>query len=122
MHQFFRDDIEVSLYRTLLPVSKAQQNDETAASAPPSNPLPPWVSLTNISDYQDWQLQIKLHVLQDTRPDKVLAAQEQLSALAKELKVIFEFEVLDRHLLDTRVPLIVKDLPAPLPQVVKSGL
>ena len=66
-------------------------------------------------------VQIKIHVLQDNKPDEVRKAQEQLVALKNELEGVFQFEVIERQFLDTRVPLAVQSAPAPLPQVVRAG-
>ena len=117
-YQFFRDDIEICLHRFLLPVPRDQQQGPPSG---PSNPLPPWDALTNVDELCQWMVQIKIHVLQDNKPDEVRKAQEQLVALKNELEGVFQFEVIERQFLDTRVPLAVQSAPAPLPQVVKAG-
>ena len=116
-YQFFRDDLEICLSRLLLPVPQGQ--DEPYAG--PSNPLPSWETITNVDELQQWMLVVKLHVLQDNKPDEVRKAQEQLAALKSELEGVFQFEVIERQFLDTRVPLTVQANPAPLPQVVRAG-
>lgn len=89
--------------------------------AEPMNPLPPWEVFNNVDNLNQWMLVVKTHVLQDNKPDEVRKAQEQLVALKNELEGVFQFEVIERQFLDTRVPLAVQSLPAPLPQVVKAG-
>lgn len=113
---FFRDDIEICLRRLLHPVPLGQKDPAT-----PSNPLPPWDSIANVDELDQWMLEVKLHVLQDNKPDEVRKAQEELVAMKTELEGVFQFEVIERQFLDTRVPLEVQATPAPLPQVVRAG-
>ncbi|SPO05594.1 uncharacterized protein DNG_08281 [Cephalotrichum gorgonifer] len=101
-YSFFRDDIEICLHRYLLPRPQGQPPSNATA---PTNPLPPWDSVTNVDDLQHWMLVVKLHVLQDNKPDEVRKAQEQLVALKNELDGVFQFEVIDRQFFDSRVPL-----------------
>lgn len=112
---FFRDDIEICLHRLMLTGPRDQQQPS------PANPLPPWDNLTNVDDLQQWMLQIKLHVLEDNKPDEVRKAHEELSALKAELEGVFQFETIDRLFFDSRVPLQAHGLPAPLPQVLRAG-
>lgn len=95
-----------------------QQKDE---SAEPSNPLPPWEAFDNVDDLDQWMVVVKTHVLEDNKPDEVRKAQEQLVALKNELEGVFQFEVIERQFLDTRVPLEVQSKLPPLPQVLKAG-
>lgn len=74
-----------------------------------------------MDDMEQWMVAIKTHVLQDNKPDEVRKAQEQLVAMKNELEGVFQFEVIERQFLDTRVPLAVQSAMAPLPQVQKAG-
>ena len=116
-YQFFRDDIEICLNQFLLPAFQGQSGPSMGAS----NPLPPWESLSPTDGLRYWILTVKLHVLQDNKPDEVRKAQERLVALKNELEGVFQFVVMERQSQDTRVPLEVQAAPAPLPQVVRAG-
>jgi len=116
-YQFFRDEVEFSLHS----YSYTQPLPQHPAAIHPANPLPPWDSLVNVDDTHHWMLQVKLHVIQDNKPDEVRKAQEQLIGIKKELEGIFLFEVVDRGYYDSRVPLEVQSVPAPLPQVVRAS-
>ena len=111
---FFRDDVEFTLHRHSYP------QHPSVSPTIPANPLPPWSGIVDVDDMHHWLLQVKMHVIQDNKPDEVRKAQEQLLAIKKELDGIFQFEVVDRQVYDSRVPLQAQGAPAPLPQVVRA--
>lgn len=71
--------------------------------ASPLQSLPSWDAFTPLDMQQRWFLQVKVHVLQDNKPDEIRKAQDQLLAIRAELDGVFDFKAIDRKVHDTRV-------------------
>ncbi|EEY16848.1 conserved hypothetical protein [Verticillium alfalfae VaMs.102] len=67
-----------------------------------------------------WIFLVKVHVLQDNKPDEILKAHEQLANIRRDLEGVFEFKTFDRRIHDTRVAVEMRNAPAPLPQVIRA--
>ena len=123
MYRFFRDEIEFCLTRQYLvrPI-----NDYTPLAtgrtqeAEPMRNLPAWGSLAPLDMQRRWVLQVKVHVLQDNKPDEIRKAQDQLLAVRTELEGVFDFKTMDRKVYDTRVAMQQQGIQA-LPQKVIVG-
>lgn len=107
MLRFFRDELEFTLTRHYFthPISAYQPLATKSQPTVPLSTLPAWEDLTPMDSQRRWVLQIKTHVLQDTRPDEVRRGQEALLAVMEELSGVFEFKVIDRKVHDTRAVL-----------------
>ncbi|KAI1076364.1 mediator complex, subunit Med18 [Whalleya microplaca] len=66
--------------------------------------LPAWTDLRPLDPAQKWVLNVKLNVPDDSQPEKVKKAHEELLAVKAELEKVFEFKVIDRRVFDTRIP------------------
>ena len=86
----------------------------------PLSTLPSWESITPVDMQDRWFLQVKVHVLQDNKPEEVRKAQDQLLSLRNELGGVFDFKTIDRKAHDTRVALPQQGIQA-LPQKVTLG-
>ncbi|KAI1106335.1 mediator complex, subunit Med18 [Jackrogersella minutella] len=64
--------------------------------------LPPFTALRPVDSAQKWVLNIKMNV-DESQPDKVKKATEELLAVKAELDKIFNFKTLDRRVFDTRI-------------------
>ncbi|KAI1136776.1 mediator complex, subunit Med18 [Hypoxylon sp. FL0543] len=72
----------------------------------PSGPvasLPAFADLRPLDPAQKWVLNVKLNVLDDSQPDKVKKAMEELLNVKAELDKIFDFRAIDRRVFDTRI-------------------
>ncbi|KAI5863546.1 mediator complex, subunit Med18 [Durotheca rogersii] len=69
----------------------------------PAASLPAWADLRPVDPAQKWVLNVKLNVFDDTQPDKVKKALEELLAIRAELAGVFDFRPIDRRVFDTRI-------------------
>ncbi|KAI0181567.1 mediator complex, subunit Med18 [Hypoxylon sp. FL1284] len=69
----------------------------------PITTLPPWGDLRPLDPAQKWVLNVKLNVPDDSQPEKVKKAHEELLAVKAELDRLFEFRPVDRRVFDTRI-------------------
>ncbi|KAI1375995.1 mediator complex, subunit Med18 [Hypoxylon crocopeplum] len=69
----------------------------------PVTTLPAWTDLRPLDPAQKWVLNVKLNVLDDSQPEKVKKANEELLGVKAELDKIFDFKVVDRRVFDTRI-------------------
>ncbi|KAG7116465.1 hypothetical protein HYQ44_007084 [Verticillium longisporum] len=111
--QFYRDDAEFCLFRhyQLPPTPDGTPLARVGAwetGFTPSDPARRWIFL------------VKVHVLQDNKPDEILKAHEQLANIRRDLEGVFEFKTFDRRIHDTRVAVEMRNAPAPLPQVIRA--
>ena len=124
VYRFHRDDVEFCLWRQRIirPLEDYVPYGTRAGGEQPRPmlKLPEWESTTPVDLQNRWILQVKLHVLQDNKPDEIKKAQDQLLALRTELDGVFEFRNLDRKVFDTRVALQQQGIQA-LPQKVTLG-
>jgi mediator of RNA polymerase II transcription subunit 18 len=118
MLRFFRDELEFTLTRHYLtqPITAYQPLANKKQQTTPLSTLPAWEDLTPMDSQRRWVLQVKTHVLQDTRPDEVRRGQEALLAVLSELEGVFEFQVIDRKVHDTRAVLPQARVEPPRPQ------
>jgi len=65
--------------------------------------MPAWDSLTPIDGQDRWILVVKVHVVEDNKPDELQKAQETLNGIKRELGSAFDFKSFDRKVHDTRV-------------------
>jgi len=116
-YSFFRDNIEYTLTRYL-------QLPPGATSGTGPLPLPAWDALTPVDPAGKWVLWVRTHVVEDTTPEKMHRALDELVAVRDgELHGVFDFKVLDRRAYDTRVSQVpISTTPVPLPQTVRAGI
>ncbi|ORY64501.1 mediator complex, subunit Med18 [Pseudomassariella vexata] len=96
-YTYVRETIEFSLNRYYyLPSSSLEQSA-------PSPTLPPWSDLRPLDPSRKWTLHVKLNVIEDTQPEKMRKAAEELMNVKGELDQLFDFKVLDRRIFDTRI-------------------
>ncbi|KAI2632125.1 mediator complex, subunit Med18 [Hypoxylon sp. NC1633] len=69
----------------------------------PVTTLPAWADLRPIDPAQKWVLNVKLNVLEDSQPEKVRKANEELLGVKMELDKLFDFKHIDRRVFDTRI-------------------
>ncbi|KAI0837231.1 mediator complex, subunit Med18 [Hypoxylon sp. FL0890] len=65
--------------------------------------LPAFADLRPLDPAQKWVLNVKLNVLDDSQPDKIKKAMEELLNVKAELDKIFDFKPIDRRVFDTRI-------------------
>lgn len=65
--------------------------------------MPSWAELRPFDSAQKWVLNVKLNVPDDSQPEKVKDANEELLAVKAELDKLFEFQAIDRKVFDTRI-------------------
>lgn len=65
--------------------------------------LPAFEDLRPVDPAQKWVLNVKLNVPDDSQPDKVKKAMEELLNVKAELDKIFDFQPIDRRVFDTRI-------------------
>ncbi|KAI1780927.1 mediator complex, subunit Med18 [Hypoxylon cercidicola] len=75
----------------------------TGSPGRPITSLPPWADLKPLDPAQKWVLNVKLNVPDDSQPEKVKKAHEELLAVKAELDRLFEFKAIDRRVFDTRI-------------------
>jgi mediator of RNA polymerase II transcription subunit 18 len=122
-YRFFREDVEFCLSRQLFmrPLTDyARVDPNSAAPSSPVERLPAWESLTAVDLQDRWALQVKAHVVQDTKPDEIKKAQDQLMSIRGELDGVFDFRPVDRKVYDTRIALQAQGIQA-LPQKMTLG-
>ncbi|OTB03471.1 hypothetical protein M426DRAFT_178372 [Hypoxylon sp. CI-4A] len=94
-YAFVRENVEFVFsryYRINL-----EENNSPAAT------LPAWADLRPVDPARKWVLNVKLNVLDDSQPDKVRKANEEILAVKAELDKLFDFKVIDRKAFDTRI-------------------
>ncbi|KAG5972834.1 hypothetical protein E4U55_000715 [Claviceps digitariae] len=105
-HRFFRDDVEFCLTRHYFVKGIAHYSSlESRGDQPPSplNVLPAWDAVTPVDKQNRWILLVKVHVLQDNKPDEIRKSQDQLMSIRGELEGAFDFKAIDRKVHDTRI-------------------
>ncbi|KAK7431831.1 hypothetical protein QQZ08_001449 [Neonectria magnoliae] len=122
VYRFFREEIEFCLVRDyfLKPIEYYVPLEARGQPASPVESLPAWESLTPIDSQKRWFLLVKVHVLQDNKPDEIRKAQDQLLAVRGELEGVFDFRSIDRKVHDTRIAQQQQGIQA-LPQKVILG-
>ncbi|KAI1485648.1 mediator complex, subunit Med18 [Biscogniauxia mediterranea] len=76
--------------------------------------LPAWKDLRPADPAQKWVLNVKLNVPDDSQPEKIRKANDELMAVKAELEKLFDFKIIDRRVFDTRItPPKVVTMPAP---------
>ncbi|KAI5925962.1 mediator complex, subunit Med18 [Camillea tinctor] len=76
--------------------------------------LPAWEDLRPADPAQKWVLTVRLNVYDDSQPEKIQKANEELLVVQTELEKLFEFKVIDRRVFDTRItPPKSVTMPAP---------
>ncbi|KYK54291.1 uncharacterized protein DCS_06248 [Drechmeria coniospora] len=123
VYRFFRDDVEFCFTRQffLKPIEEyTPLEGRQQAQAKPLATLPSWDALTPVDMQNRWMLQVKVHVLQDNKPDEIRKAQEQLVSIRGELDGVFDFKAIDRRVHDTRVAMQQQGIQE-LPQKVMLG-
>ncbi|KAI1438947.1 mediator complex, subunit Med18 [Xylaria sp. CBS 124048] len=94
-YSFNKGDLEIVLSRYYyLPESRGR----------PIQPLPAWKDLRPVDQSQKWILNIKLNVAEDSQPEKLAKANEELMRNKAEFDKLFYFKVIDRRAFDTRIP------------------
>lgn len=84
------------------------------------NQLPAWDSLAPIDGQDRWILLVKVHVVEDNKPDELQKAQESLNGIKIDLGSAFDFKSVDRKVHDTRIVQRQAGIQA-LPQRVTVG-
>ncbi|KAI0013161.1 mediator complex, subunit Med18 [Xylariaceae sp. FL0662B] len=93
-YSFVRENVEFVFSRYYhLPASPGR----------PATALPPWKDLRPLDPARKWVLNVKLNVPDDSQPEKVKKANEELLAVKAELEKLFDFKVIDRRVFDTRI-------------------
>ncbi|KAI3323896.1 mediator complex, subunit Med18 [Xylariaceae sp. AK1471] len=94
-YSFNRGDLEIVLSRYYhLPKSEPGR---------PVQKLPAWVDLRPADPAQKWVLNVKLNVSEDSQPEKLAKANEELMRNKVEFEKLFDFKVVDRRVFDTRI-------------------
>ncbi|PHH71091.1 hypothetical protein CDD82_6758 [Ophiocordyceps australis] len=121
-YRFFREETQFCLMRQyfLGPITNYTPLESRQHQSEPLEKLPSWESLTPVDMQNRWILHVKVHVLQDSKPDQLRKAQDQLTALKAELEGAFELKAIDRKAHDTRVALQPQGVQA-LPNKVILG-
>lgn len=122
-HRFFRDDIEFCLTRHYFVQGIAHYTSlESRGDQQPSplSTLPAWDALTPVDMQNRWILLVKVHVLQDNKPDEIRKSQDLLMSIRGELEGAFDFKAIDRKVHDTRITQQQPGIQA-LPQKVIIG-
>ncbi|KAI1339938.1 mediator complex, subunit Med18 [Xylariaceae sp. FL0016] len=92
-HSFVRGDVEFILSRYYhLPESTGR----------PIQTLPSWEDLRPVDPAQKWVLNVKLNIVEDN-PEKSKRALDEILAVKAELDELFDFKMIDRRVLDTRI-------------------
>jgi mediator of RNA polymerase II transcription subunit 18 len=77
---------------------------DSAKKSAPVTPLPAWSELRPVDPARKWALKVSLNVMEDSQPEKMKKANEELMAVKAELDQMFEFQAIDRRVYDTRIP------------------
>ncbi|KAI1820117.1 mediator complex, subunit Med18 [Xylaria intraflava] len=94
-YSFNRGDLEIVLSRYYyLPESRGR----------PLQLLPAWTDLRPVDLAQKWVLNVKLNVTEDSQPEKLAKANEELMRNKAKFDKLFDFKVIDRRAFDSRVP------------------
>ncbi|CAK7240785.1 MAG: hypothetical protein STHCBS139747_002232 [Sporothrix thermara] len=96
-----------------------------APGAPPTPlaSLPSWDDLLTSATFdpsRQWLFFVRRHVHGDTSPEKVKKALDELEAARVQLTGIFAFKPVDRRAHDTRIERPVNNMPAPMPQKLRT--
>ncbi|CAK7271170.1 hypothetical protein SEPCBS119000_004463 [Sporothrix epigloea] len=100
-----------------------------AVSAAPGTPPPPLASLPSWDDLmasatfdpsRQWLFFVRRHVHGDTTPEKIKEALDELEAVRVQLTGIFAFKPVDRRAYDTRIERPINNVPAPMPQKLRT--
>ncbi|KAI1812001.1 mediator complex, subunit Med18 [Poronia punctata] len=101
-YSFRRGDLEIVLSRYYhLPTAAASNGHHHHHHPIPQ--LPKWDELRPVDPAQKWILNIKLNVTEDSQPEKISKANEELMRNKIEFEKLFRFEVIDRRVFDTRI-------------------
>ncbi|KAG5914870.1 hypothetical protein E4U42_000274 [Claviceps africana] len=122
-HRFFRDDVEFCLTRHFFIKGIAHYTSLESRGDEESSPLtalPAWDAVTPIDLQNRWILLVKVHVLQDNKPDEIRKFQDLLMSIRGELEGAFDFKAIDRKVHDTRIAQQQPGIQA-LPQKVMLG-
>ncbi|KAG5929446.1 hypothetical protein E4U53_002451 [Claviceps sorghi] len=122
-HRFFRDDIEFCLTRHYFVKGIANYTSLESRGDQQSSPLtalPAWSAVTPVDSQNRWILLVKVHVLQDNKPDEIRKCQDLLMSVRGELEGAFDFKAIDRKVHDTRIAQQQQGIQA-LPQKVMLG-
>ncbi|XXG97265.1 hypothetical protein Hte_003561 [Hypoxylon texense] len=93
-YSFVRENVEFVFSRYyLLPASPGRS----------VTTMPPWAELRPLDSAQKWVLNVKLNVSDDSQPEKVKDASDELLAVKAELDKLFDFKAVDRKVFDTRI-------------------
>ncbi|KAI2642340.1 mediator complex subunit Med18 [Xylaria nigripes] len=63
-----------------------------------------WLKLRPVDNKQNWVMNIKLNVIEDSQPEKLAKANEELMKSKAEFDKIFDFKIVDRRAFDSRIP------------------
>lgn len=123
---FYNNGTEYSLERMhRLPDATSAPTEQAPQGVPvPLTELPSWDELRAPGLCMDpsgqWLLFVRRHVVEDTSPEKMKKALEQLDAARAQLTGAFEFRAVDRRAHDTRIERPINNMPAPLPQKIRA--
>ncbi|KAI0393561.1 hypothetical protein F5Y17DRAFT_431976 [Xylariaceae sp. FL0594] len=101
VYSFHKEKLEISLSRYYY--IPAESN---AGGRRPAPQLPAWDALRPVDDdaaHNKWVLNLKLNVSEDEQPENLAKAQEELMRHKTEFEKLFEFQMLDRRVFDTRI-------------------
>lgn len=124
---FFTNNTEYALVRYhRLPAISIPISGRPDSTSVPIPVLPTWeevlypTSIPNVDPSGQWFLFVRRHVLEDTSPEKMAKAVEELEGVRTQLASVFVFRSIDRRAHDTRLERPVNNMPAPLPQKVRA--
>lgn len=69
---------------------------------------------------RQWLFFVRRHVHGDTSPEKIKEALDELEAVRIQLTGIIAFKPVDRRAYDTRIERPINNMPAPMPQKLKT--
>ncbi|KAI0156365.1 mediator complex, subunit Med18 [Xylariaceae sp. FL1272] len=103
-YSFIKGDVEIVFSRHYhLPDSPSR----------PVQHMPAFGELRPVDSALKWVLNVKMNVTEDSQPDKLRKANEELMRVKAEFDKLFDFKLVDRRVFDTRI--------AQLPQVPGRG-
>ncbi|KAI0136755.1 mediator complex, subunit Med18 [Xylariales sp. AK1849] len=95
-YSFIRDNVEFVFSRYYqLPYSPGQSG--------PAASLPLWSDLKLVDPARKWMFSVKRNVMEDSQPEKMKEANKEIMDVKVELDTMFEFQAIDRRVLDTRI-------------------